>query len=488
MRLRRLVATSLALIAGLHFALPLGFAEGLPDLGESAQADLPPTMEKRIGQTIYNEYKRDSDFVDDPEVDDYINRLGQKLVAQVEGDRPDFVFFVIRDKTLNAFAMPGGFIGVHTGLITAAQTESELAGVLAHEVSHVTQRHLARLYNKQNQYSVPTMIAMGLALLAARNSPDVAVGGALAASAVGVQSALNYTRDFEREADRLGFSLLARSGYDVRGMEAFFDRLQKFGRLYENNAPAYLRTHPLTTERISDMGNRVLDFPYRQVRDPIDFILIQAKLRAAEGQPRDTVAEFSKLLQEKRYANEAATQFGLAYALLRAREFAAAHAALQEARRLLKGPDGLTPMLDNAEARILLAEGKATAAEPLARSAMQRYPQSRALVYALIEALQAQGKHANALQQIKLSLQITPTDAKLYQLQAQSFAAQGKLLQQHRAQAEAYALNGQLMPAILQLQLAQKSPDGDFFEYSQVEARLRDLKEKQAEEAKDKKK
>ena len=437
-------------------------------------------MEQRIGQAVLNEYRMQSDFVDDAEITAYISRLGQQLAAHSTEVRQPFEFFVLRDRTLNAFAMPGGYIGVHTGLITAAEAESELAGVLAHEISHVTQRHLARLFNKQSQASIPMMVAMALALLAARNNAQAGIGGVVAAGAATVQNQLNYTREFEREADRLGLTLLDKSGYDVRGMEHFFERLQRFGRLYENNAPGYLRTHPLTTERIADMDNRIQSLPKRTLPESINLRLVQAKIAATDGQGRDAVIEFLAQLSEKNYRSEAAAWYGLAYAQLRALNPAAAAQALAEVRKFKLD----SPMIETLAAQVQLRQGDPAAAEATLRQSLQRNPQDRPTSYALIELLQTLQKHDAALRQVKYDLQHWPTDAQLYFLQAKSYEAQGKPLQQYRSQAEGYMLRGQLMPAIQQLMQAQKVPEGDFFEHSQVDARLRELKQRQAEEAK----
>jgi predicted Zn-dependent protease len=266
-----LLAASLLVPAGT-----VVLAEGLPDLGEAAQGDFSPLLEQKIGASIINDIRaREPSYLDDAEVTGYLNRLGGKLTAHSEGGAQSFEFFALKDPTLNAFAMPGGYIGVHTGLILASQSESELASVLAHEISHVTQRHMARLINKSGQGQAAALLSMAVAILAARSNPDVAVGAAMAGQAAGIQNQLNYSRDFEREADRIGLQVLERSGYDIRGMGSFFDRLQKFGRLYENNAPGYLRTHPLTTERISDMGNRIQGRPYKQVADSAEFLLVR---------------------------------------------------------------------------------------------------------------------------------------------------------------------------------------------------------------------
>ncbi|HTH94337.1 MAG TPA: M48 family metalloprotease [Rhodocyclaceae bacterium] len=465
----------------------LAFADGLPDLGDVAQADLSPALEQRIGQSVLNEYRADPDFVDDAEIVGYVNRVGQKLASHIDDPSQSFQFFVLRDATLNAFAMPGGYIGVHTGLIAAAESESELAGVLAHEISHVTQRHLARAFAKQDRETVPMMVAMALAILAARNSAQAGMGGLAAVSAGNIQSQLNYSRAYEQEADRMGLQLLDRSGYDVRGMEGFFQRLLRFSSLYEGNAPGYLRTHPLTTDRIADMGNRIEHMQKRTLPDSLDLRLVQAKILATDGQGRDAVLNFQLQLREKTYRSELAAWYGLAIAQLRAFNFAGAAQALTEVRRC-EGihPKATSPMIETLAAQIQQKQGDVTGAEATLRAALQRWPQDRAVSYALIGLLQDANRHDAALRQVKYDQQYWPNDPQLYLLQVKSYTAQGKQLMQHKALAEAYALRGQWSPAIEQLTLAQKAPDGDFFEYSQVDARLRELKQKKADEAKDK--
>ena len=259
--------TILLLAAAFAFgAAPFVLADDLPDLGESARADLSPQLERRIGESIMNDIRlREPSYVDDAEINDYLSRLGNRLVSASANPGGDFHFFAIRDNTVNAFAMFGGFIGVNTGTLLTAQSESELAGVVAHEISHVTQSHLARQISNQKQNSIASMITMAVGILAARSNSQVA-GAAIASAQAGtIQSQLAYSRDFEREADRVGYQTMEKSGFDVRGMGAFFERLQKAGRLYESNAPVYMRSHPMTVERISDMQNRAQGAPYRQV-------------------------------------------------------------------------------------------------------------------------------------------------------------------------------------------------------------------------------
>ena len=475
------LAGALILGFGVLSAPPLSVAEGLPDLGEAAQAEFSPAMERRIGESVMLEIRRDPAWLDDPEVTSYLNRVGNRLSAQSEEARQEFEFFALRDPTLNAFAMPGGYIGVHTGLILAAATESELASVLAHEISHVTQHHLARLVNKSGQGQVASLLSLAVAILAARSSPDLAMGAAMAGQGAAIQNQLNYSRDFEREADRTGLGVLERSGFDIRGMGSFFERLQKSGRLYENNAPGYLRTHPLTTERVADIGNRIQGRPYRQVQDSLEFQLVRAKLRAQEGTSRDAVVEFETRLKDRSFAgSEAAMRYGLAQARARDGNLPAAERELSELRRLKVE----SPMIETFAAQMRLKQGDAAGAVRLLRAAQPRYPQERAIAYGLVESLQQARLPADAIKVTEDELLSYPSDAKMHALQAKTYSMLGKRLQQHRAQAEAYALLGQMPAAVEQFELAQKAGDGNFYDQSQVDSRLRELKKRMADEAK----
>jgi predicted Zn-dependent protease len=459
--------------------MPPALAEGLPDLGDVGQGLLSPQMERRIGESIMRDIRlRESSFIDDPELTEYLNALGNRLVANSQNVRQDFEFFLIRDSTLNAFAMPGGFIGVHTGLIVAAQSESELAAVLAHEIAHVTQHHMARMASKDGQLSMAMLAAMALAIL----SRNTQIGSAAAAigQASAITAQIGFTRDFEREADRLGFLTLEKSNFDVHAMPDFFMRLQKAGRLYENNAPTYLRTHPVTTERIADAQNRIQGLPYKQTPDSLDFQLVRAKLRAEQGEPRVALLQMRSDLQEKKFSNETAARYGYAVALLRAKEPARAETELAP---LLKSTDH--PLVAGLAARIKQAKGDNQGAIEVLKLGLARYPNNRALNYAYVDALQLLGRHVDAASLLDEQIKTYPRDARLYALRAKSYASLGKRLLQHQSQAEAYVLQGSLSSAVEQLQLAQKSGDGDFYQLSSVEARLRNLRQQLVEELKE---
>ena len=453
-------------------------AQTLPELGEAAQASLSPQLERKIGESIMREYRHDPDFIDDPEVSAYVNSVGRRLAGVSADAGREFEFFVVRDISINAFAMPGGFIGIHSGLLLAAQSEGELAGVLAHEVSHVTQRHIARQIDQGQKMQWAAIAGMIAGLLAARSNPQAAQAAIVTAQAGMIQSQLNYSRDFEREADRVGFTLMASAGFDPAGMPAFFDRLQRAYRLSESNAPAYLRTHPLTGERLSDMQSRVATADYRQRPDSIEFQLVRARLRSQVGLPAEAVALFLRQLGEGRYMTAASARYGLALAWLRANDPAAARTALATVRQ----EAGAHPMFDTLEARIIAGEGdRAGATERLAQ-AMRTWGRRDYLVHEYAAALQAQGRHREAITELEALVRLRPREAAAFGMLAQSHAALGHLAWQHRAQGEYYALSGSLSDAIQQLQFAQRANDGDFYLMSEVDTRLRELRALDAEE------
>lgn len=473
--------SALALAAALALVAAPVSANELPDLGESARAEFSPQLERKIGERIMNEIRlREPSYVDDPEVNDYLERLGARLVQASGNPSGDFHFFAVRDNTVNAFAMLGGFIGMNTGTILTAQSESELASVVAHEIAHVTQNHLARQMAKERQNTLPSLIAMAVGILAARANSSVAAATITATQAGVAQAQLAYSRDFEREADRVGLQALDKAGFDVRGMADFFERLQKAGRVYENNAPVYLRSHPMTVERISDIQNRTQESPYRQVVSSLDFHLVRAKLRALSGTPREAIAEFEGQLREKKYASQAAARYGLVLGLMRAKDLPAAQREIEALTALQVA----SPLIAGLAAEVKAAAGDPAGAQLIYREALQRFPQAKSLVYGYAEALYASRQYDAAVAFLDAQLQLDLADYKLYGQQARTYAALGKRLQQHRAQAEFYLLRGQLGSAVEQLQFAQQASDGNFYEQSAVDARLRELRTLQAEEAK----
>ena len=460
-------------LLALALAIQPVFAADLPDLGEVSRQYFSDQEEQALGRAIMHDVYADPRYLDDPEIETYLNQLGYKLVEVSTRNQREFNFFVVDDPSINAFAMPGGNIGVHTGLLLAAQSESELASVVGHEIAHVTQNHIARMIASQSQSQWPTMAALALALLAARSNPNVASAAIASTQAYSIQNQLNYSRDYEREADRLGYDMLTRGGFDPRGMSGFFNRLERANRFYDSSAPAYLRTHPLTTDRISDMQSRSETAPYQQVADSLDFQLVRARLRAQENSPADAVLAARNALKDKRYSSETAARYGLVTALVRARQFKEAEAEVQ---KLLSGKP-THPMIQRLAAHTALAAGTPALALQRYQAGGEAHPGYRPLQYGHIEALLAAGRSQDALTRVDRQLALYPLDRRLWRLAAQTHAQLGHRLLSHRAQAEASALSGNLVAAIEQISLGLKAADGSFHEMSAAEARRREWQE-----------
>lgn len=486
------------------------FGQELPDLGDVSQATITPRQERQIGLQIMRQIRADSSYLNDPEIADYLGRLGNRLISAVGRLSPDhsFEFFAINDSSINAFALPGGFIGFHSGLISAAQNESELAGVMAHEIAHVTQKHLARMISG-NQYvgMLSSIAALAIAILASRSNPHAGQAVMATAQASAIQSQLNFTRKHEKEADRVGFSMLVKAGFDPHGMSSFFERMQSASRYYENGAPSYLRTHPITHERIADIQNRTRELGYRQVPDSLEFHLVRAKIRASQGNPVSKISEFRARLQDKRYINEIAERFGLAHALLRAKQFEQADEELNALYRAIESDPSARSlkdhrlgrsiriagdylqsgaMIETLAARIKLSVGKTDDAFKLYETALQSFPHYRALVYDYADALLKYKDAQTALNYINSQAQFIHDDIRLYRLEAQCHAILGNSLLQHQAEAEALVREGKLRAAIEQLQIALRHKHENFYQLSSVEARLRQIKEVVAAEEQNK--
>ena len=445
-------------------------AAGLPDLGDTSAADLSPATERRLGEQIMRDIRwNEPSYLDDPETESYLNALGGQLVAAAKAES-SYRFFAMRDPTLNAFAMPGGYIGVHTALILAARNESELAAVLGHEIAHVDQRHIARMVGKQSQSNLLMLASLLVAVLAAGSSDQVAQAAVVGGTAAGIQNQLGYTREFEREADRIGLLTLEAAGFDVRGMPGFFERLQRESRLYENNAPAYLRTHPLTVERIADMENRVAQMRYRQVASSDDFTLVQARLAASTGSPADVLVR-----EQKAWAAKAqpapAQRYAYVYALLRAGK-------ADEAWSLYGGFSAAqrTAMVAALGAEVANARHDWRGAETLLTPAIARYPQARYLHYRLADAWIAGGQARRAIDALRPLAEDYREDVNLWSRLAQAYQQAGDTREYHRAQAEVYAMQGLWLPASEQLELARRSGPADFYAQSAIDARLRELR------------
>ena len=463
---------------------PQTYPQRLPDLGDASQADFSPAQERKLGETIVREMRASGAYMNDPEVNDYLQELGHRLTSVSPDVKQDFEFFAVPDQQINAFALPGGFIGVNTGLILLTQSESELASVLAHEISHVTQHHMARALSAQKDSMLMSLAGLALAILAARaggsSSGDAAAGAIAATQAMTIQHQINFTRENEYEADRLGFQRLDAAGFDVTAMATFMQRLQTAMRFVENGVPTYLRDHPVTFERIAEAQARAEGHPYRQVVDSLDYHLVRALLKSYQGEPREAVKWFDDAIAEHKYNNAIAAQYGLVASLLRTSDWTRAKKELAKLDKM--APDH--PMIIAIGGHVLMESGDLDGAIKRFGDGVARYPNKMQLVYDYPEALLKAGRNADAAKFVEQQIARFPNDGPLQLLAARAYAAQNKQMLAHQHQGEYYAWQGNLKGAIDQLELAQKQKDGNFYEASVIDTRLRALRREVADQNK----
>jgi predicted Zn-dependent protease len=470
----------------------------LPNLGDTEREILSPLFERKLGEQVMLDLRRDPDYLDDAPVLEYLDRFGNNLVAAFPGARGEanyeYTFFAVRDPVLNAFALPGGFVAVHSGLVLAAQTESELASVVAHEIGHVAQRHIARGLGQQKQDSLIPLAAVLLALVASRSSSDAAFALMEGGQGLAIQRQLNFSRDLEREADRVGFQILKEAQFDTSGMVAFFGRLQTASRGYTDNVPAYLRSHPLTTERIADIQGRVREQRYKQRADSFDFNLIRARMRVLQDDSVQGLREAEQFFDNQAKQNSpvltASAKYGMALIALRQGQLAKAQTLLQEAQASAPG-NSQNVIFSDLSLDIKLAPNQrpevVAQAVPEAQAAHLQYPLSRGIARQLGDALLVGGSTQEAASYLRDQVQMYRSEPKLQQQLAKTYAAQGKRALQHMALAESYVLLGSVPAALDQLGLARRAGDASFYDQSVIDARERELQKRRKEELKEKK-
>lgn len=444
----------------------------LPDIGDSTGGFLSPEFERRLGQAFLSQVRKQADIVSDPEINTYIESIGYRLVSQSDNNEQQFTFFVINDALINAFAAPGGIVGINSGVILNAASESELAGVLAHEIAHVTQKHMARSVEMSQKMSIPMLAAMLGAILVATQNPEAGQAALMAVQGVSEQARINFTRTNEEEADRIGIQLLARSGFNPHGMADFFRKLQQNSR-YFAQAPEFLRTHPLTTRRIADSQARAEAYSsIRGYDESQSFHLVKAKLVVKSHKtPEDAVELFSRRLANAGQERPADTdRYGYVIALTAAGQYALAR---QHIRRLLAGDQENTAYL-LAAADIEVQQGNYDAAFNIFSEAEQLYPDYRPLVLTYANALLKAEQPYLARDKLRSYGKFQAPDITYYDYLARAEAESGNLIESSMAHAEYYFLTGETRVAIEQLKhlLRQKAPRPDYYQTERIQARL----------------
>lgn len=451
----------------------------LPDIGDSAGATISPEQEKQLGAYMMRQLRQSGIVLDDMVITGYLNSLGQRLVANSDQPSRQFTFFVVNEPSINAFAGPGGYIGVHTGLFMASENESELAGVLAHEIAHVTQRHLARAFEASESLSAPRMAAMLASILVATQNPEAGMAGMTAVTAGAMQYQINFTRANEYEADRVGIQTLANSNIDPFGMPRFFERLQKNSRLYGSRPPEFLSTHPVTTNRIAEATSRAERYPAGELNS-LDFELVRAKLKVLNySDPKQVMEDFQRY-RDKTESASVPEQYE--YALLLTKTGKPGE-ALEIINRLHRGdPDRIMYRLDIAS--LFAGSGKYEMATKQYKDALSLYPGNLTILLPYTQTLLVAGKAPEAYKLLSDIIKKKYSNPLIYKLLAQSADATGRKVESHGAMSRYYNLNGYTQKAIQQLELASREPAVTDYENARIQARLKELKALMEEENK----
>lgn len=441
----------------------------LPDLGDAAGETLAPAEEEKLGEAFLRQIRRRLSLVDDPEVVDYIESLGQRI-ASADPER-HYRFLVVDAPTVNAFAGPGGIIAVNSGLVVITESEDELAAVLAHEVAHVTQRHLAQLIERSELASLATLASVFASIVIATQNP-AAGQAAIAASAAGSQqSALRFSREKEMEADRAGMDLLHRAGFDPRAVPAFFERFQDWQR-FASTPPEYLSTHPVTLSRIADTRARAEQYEPQDYRKSSEYPLIRAKLRVRlETRPGAAIEYFEARVREAGPDPDEADRYGLAAALMGANRHEDASAILSELRR--EFPDRAAHRAAASEAYSKMGDTERSL-ELLAASA-KRFPEHRALIYGYGRELVRAGRPDEAAELLRRFQRDRGSDSTVYRLLGLAHQRAGRPAESHMSLAEFHYLNGDLESAIRQLEIALGDPAIGDYHAARAEARRKAL-------------
>ena len=467
-----------------------GSASSLPTLGDPAQGSFSSVQEKRLGEIIMRDMRQEPDYLHDSLLRDYLQTIVDRLTPAArrtaEMEAPTrFHVFLLRDRSFNAFALPGGWIGVHTGLVIDARSHDQVAAVFAHEMSHITQRHIAQRLAQMGKDRLLSIGSLLLAVAAASAGQDQAAQGlALGGQAAAIDNALRFSRSNERDADRTGEEVLAESGYPPQAMASMLRRLQSLSRLDDGDVLAFLQTHPLTSERISDAEARGGNQPLPPDHDVL-FWLMHSRARALTPTTHDAlVREEQRFSTDK--ADSPAQQAGIAYGqavvLQRLKQFDAASQALARAQTAAaSAPAAERLPLDLLQTELLLQHQSEQAADA-ARALAAKFPQSTAARHLLARCLLALPDKTKARTYLRQQTIAHPDDITLWQDLARAEAALGASAAQHRATGEAYALQGKTEAAIEQLRIAQRTPGADYFEASIIVARLRTLERERAQQ------
>lgn len=445
----------------------------LPDIGTQASATLTLEDEYRLGSMVVRGLRDQGQILDDPELNEYIQSLGMRLSSQATTSGQTFQFFVVKDAEINAFALPGGFVGINAGLLLASRNENELAGVLAHEISHVTQRHIARSIAEQSRNSVVSTAAMLAAiLLGAAAGGDAAIAGLAAAQSVALQNQMNFSRAAETEADNVGIMLLTRAGFDPNGMWQFFEVLQRQnGITNEADIPAILRSHPVTLERIAETRARARSTGASGKNDSLSYSMMRERMRVIMTPAGQDPRQYYNVSDKDAAKSGLAQLYGKALADINS-------GAAGEAVRIMKtlqSRDTTVMQFHSALGQAQLAAGDNKGAiETLAR-ARELFPRNVPITVRYAEVLLRVGDAKQAhevLLDLFNNVPPTPDQAKLIALAANAAGDSGDA---YYYMSEYHVISGDLSLAVSQLQMALATPNLTQVQRARFEARLEEI-------------
>lgn len=446
----------------------------LPDIGSTADTVFSPEEERRLGKAFMQNVRQYLQVSNDPTINSYIQALGSRLVSHIDNYPLDFTFFVIQDHSINAFAGPGGYIGIHTGLILATESESELASVVAHEVAHITQRHLQRSFETARKLNLTTAAAFIAAIIIGSQNPQI--GEAILASTLAgnVQTQINFTRTHEREADRIGIELLSNAGFNPRAMPAFFERLQQKNRLFANEVPEFLRTHPVTLSRISDSRNRAEQVPQQSMSNSIGYFLTRVKIKVTTAdRPEELIKQFATSLKQKEYRNEYATRYGYALALLANNNYREARRTIQQL--IEKDRERVDYLI--TQAQIDMQDRQLQRASRSLAHALELYPNNTPITIQYAQVLLETGHNTKARNILRKYILTQQSEPSVHQMLAKAEKKAGYHVAAHRSLAEFHFLEGRLHQAIDHLQMAMSQKGSNQYINAQLEARLKQFEQ-----------
>jgi len=441
-------------------------ASSLPDLSSSTSSILTTEEQNRLGDSLYQELKENGQLNDAPIINSYINILGQRLLAAAPHAPHTFTFFVIDNPQINAFAMFGGYIGIYSGLIRAAETESELASVIAHEIAHITQDHLRRSIEKSSNMGVPVTVAVLAAILLGKDAPELAEAALTTVIAGQQQQQLSFTRSHEREADRLGIERLASANFNPVAMVRFFALLQDRSR-YNTAYPEYLQTHPITTERVSEAQNRAHQLPKIEDKSSIEFSAIQARLTLSQQNDSE------QLIRDFTGQNDVKGRYILTLALMASQQHTAALELIQSL--LQEFPDVLSFQL--TEAAIFQAMTNWQQAETTYKAILSISPNNRLVISALVALYLSNNESIKGKELLLKLAQHAPLEADELRLLARIASTQGDKAEMHLNLGDAFILEKRYNQALKEFLLAQKYAAKNFYINNRIEARIEEISE-----------